>query len=60
MVNYLNKLDGYSFSDKDKQRVSEDQRVLSNQMIFEKIKDQRKNLFENTNEDSDEDRMSAS
>ena len=53
-ISYLNKLDGYVFSDKDQENIKDEQKVLSVQMIFEKIKDQRKNLFDKGNDSEGE------
>lgn len=52
-LSYLNKLDNFSFSEKDKERVNNDMKTLTVQLIIESVKDQRKNLFENSKYDSD-------
>ncbi len=54
-LSYLNKLDNFSFSEKDKERVNNDMKTLTIQLIIESVKDQRKNLFENAKSDSDND-----
>jgi hypothetical protein len=52
-LSYLQKLDSLSFSEKDKERVNNESKVLSKDLITESLKDQRKNIFA-SNEDSDE------
>ena len=39
---FLQKLDGLSFSEKDKERVNSDSKVVSVQMVMDSVKDQRK------------------
>lgn len=45
-MGHLSKLDGASYSDKDKERVENELRPLTIAMILDSVKDQRKNLFE--------------
>jgi Leucine-rich repeat (LRR) protein len=39
---FLQKLDGLSFSEKDKERVNSDSKIISVQMVMDSVKDQRK------------------
>lgn len=43
---YLQKLDGLTFSEKDKERVNNEMKILSVQLVMESVKDQRKGLYE--------------
>ena len=45
-LNYLQKLDGFSFSDKDKERVNDEMKVISISLIMDAVKDQRKGIFD--------------
>jgi len=45
-INYLHKLDGYSFSEKDKERVNNEVKPLDIQIVLDAVKDQSKGLFE--------------
>ena len=38
-LSYLNKLDNFSFSEKDKERVNNDMKTLTIQLIIESVKD---------------------
>ena len=38
-LNYLQKLDGFSFSDKDMERVNDEMKVISIDLIMEAVKD---------------------
>jgi Leucine-rich repeat (LRR) protein len=47
---FLQKLDGLSFSEKDKERVNMESKILSVQMVMDSVKDQRKALIETQEE----------
>jgi len=51
-LNYLQKLDGFSFSDKDKERVNDEMKVISISLIMDAVKDQRKGIFDAGGSDS--------
>ena len=51
---FLQKVDGLTFSDKDKERVNNEMKILSVQLVMESVKDQRKGLFEVNPPDADE------
>ena len=45
-LNFLQKLDGFSFSEKDKERVNNEMKVLGLSLIMDCVKDQRKGNFD--------------
>ena len=53
-LNYLQKLDGFSFSDKDKERVNDEMKIISINLIMDAVKDQRKGIFDTGSEDGDQ------
>lgn len=50
----LSKLDGLTFSEKDKERVNNEMKILSVQLVMDSVKDQRKGLFEVNPPDNDD------
>lgn len=59
-LSYLNKLDGFSFSEKDKERVNIEMKTLSTALIVESVKDQRKNLFDSIAGEQNDDGLTES